>query len=115
MRGRRDKVIQKWSRKFRDVLVLVFNMFPRLFPTKGVVDLIGKVENALHSKSKSAAVYQKETKLNQKGRSASAIMSRRHCIDHPQNVEIYVCGYSRSIDLSPETPLDLVLFNMQFG
>ena len=63
MRGRRDKGIQKWSRKFRDILVLVFNMFPRPFSAKGVVDLTGKVENALRSKSKSAAVHQKETKL----------------------------------------------------
>ena len=29
VRGRRDKVIQKWSKKFRDILVLVFNMFLR--------------------------------------------------------------------------------------
>lgn len=43
---------KKWSRKFRDILVLVFNMFPRPFPAKDVVELIGKVENALHSKSK---------------------------------------------------------------
>ena len=79
-------MIQKWSRKFRDVLVLVFNMFPRLFPIKGVVDLIGKVENALrsNSKSKSAAVYEKETKLDKKIRLASAIMSRRYYIDYPQ-------------------------------
>ena len=88
MRGEQDKVIQKWSRKFRDVLVLVFNMFPRPFSAKGVVDLTGKVENALHSKSKSAAVHQKETKIDQKGRSASATISRRHCIDHSQKWKV---------------------------
>ena len=53
----RDKGIQKWSRKFRDMLVLVFNIFPRPFSANDVVELIGKVENALRSKSKSAAVH----------------------------------------------------------
>ena len=67
VRGRRDKVIQKWSRKFRDILVLVFNIFPRPFPAKDVVKLTGKAENALPSKCKSAAVHQKETKLDEKG------------------------------------------------
>ena len=38
-------------------LVLVFYMFPRPFPAKDVVNLIGKAENALRSKSKRAAVY----------------------------------------------------------
>ena len=56
-----------WSRRFRDILVLVFNMFPRPFPAKDVVKLTGKAENALRGKSKSAAVHQKETKLNEKG------------------------------------------------
>ena len=84
VRGRRDKGIQKWSRKFRDMLVLVFNMFLRPFSAKDVVELTGKVENVLRSESKSAAVHQKETKLDEKGRSASAIMSCRCCIDHPQ-------------------------------
>ena len=89
-------MIQKWSRKFRDILVLVFNIFPRAFSAKGVVDLTGKVENALRSKSKSAAVHQKETKLNQKGRSASAIMSRGRCIDHPQKWKVLYLSIYRS-------------------
>ncbi len=73
VRGRRDKGIQKWSRKFRDILVLVFDMFLRPFSAEDV-ELTGKTENALYSKSKSAAVHQKETKLNEKSRSASVIM-----------------------------------------
>ncbi len=68
--------------------MLVFNMFSRPFSAKDVVELTGKVENALRSESKSAAVHQKETKLNEKGRSASAIMSRRRCIDHPQKWKV---------------------------
>ena len=88
VRGRRDKGIQKWSRRFRDILVLVFNMFLRPFSAKDVIKLIGKAENALRSKSKSAAVHQKETKLDEKGRSAGAIMSRRRCINHPQKRKV---------------------------
>ena len=57
MRERRDKGSQQWNRKFRDILVLVFNMFLRPFSAKDVVELTGKVENALRSKSKSAAVH----------------------------------------------------------
>lgn len=60
-----------------DILVLVFTMFLRPFSAKDVVELTGKAEHALRSKSKSVAVHQKETKLNQNGRSAGAIMSRR--------------------------------------
>ena len=52
------------------------------------VELAGKIENALYSKSKSAAVHQKETKLDEKGRSAGAIMSRGRCIDHPQKRKV---------------------------
>ena len=37
--------------------MLVFNMFLRPFSAKDVVELTGKVENALRSKSKSAAVH----------------------------------------------------------
>ena len=71
--------------KFRDILVPVLNIFPHPFSAKDVVvKLIGKVENALPSRGKSAAVHQKETKPNEKGRLASAIMSRRLCINHPQ-------------------------------
>ncbi len=83
------KGIQKWSRKFRDILVPVPNIFPHPFSAKDVVvKLTGKVENALRSKGKSAAVHQKETKLNEKSRSASAIVSRRRCIDHPQKWKV---------------------------
>ena len=88
VRGRRDKGIQKWSRRFRHILVLVFNTFPRPFSAKTVINLTGKVENALRSKSKSTAVHQKETKFNEKSRSASAIISRRRCIDHPQKWKV---------------------------
>ena len=88
VRGRRDKGIQKWSRRFRDILVLVFNMFLRPFSAKDVVKSIGKAGNVLRSKSKSAAVHQKETKLDEKGRSASAIMSRRRFINHPQKRKV---------------------------
>ena len=52
VRGRRGKVIQKWSRKFRDILVLVFNMFPRPFPAEDVVKLTlyryPKLESTTH-------------------------------------------------------------------
>ena len=68
--------------------MLVFNMFLRPFSAKDVVELTGKLENALRRKSKSTAVHQKETKLNKKDRSASAIMSRRRCIDHPQKRKV---------------------------
>lgn len=69
--------------------MLVLKMFPRQFSAKDVVVVLtGKVENALRSKSKSAAVHQKEIKLDEKGRSASAIMSSRRGIDHPQKWEI---------------------------
>ena len=88
VRGRRDKGIQKWSRRFRDILMLVFNMFLRPFSAKDVVKLTGKTENALRSKSKNAAVHQKETKLDEKDRSAGAIMSRKLCIDHPQKRKV---------------------------
>ena len=54
----------------------------------GVVELTGKIENALRSKSKSAAVHQKETELNEEGRSAGTIMSRRRCIDYPQKWKV---------------------------
>ena len=45
------KGIQKWSRKFRDILVPVPNILPHPFFAKDVVvKLTGKVENALRSK-----------------------------------------------------------------
>ena len=56
VRERRDKGIQKWSRRFRDILVLVFNIFLRPFSAKDLVKLTGKAENALRSKGKSAAI-----------------------------------------------------------
>ena len=88
-KGEEDEMkrIQKWSRKCRVILMVVTKIFPHPFSAKDV-ELTGKVENALRSKSKSAAVYQKETKFNEKGRSASAIMSRRRCINHPQKWKI---------------------------
>ena len=76
--------------------MLVFNIFPRLFPIKDVVELTEKAGNALRSKSKNVAVRQKETKLNEKGRSASAIMSRRRCIDHPQKWKVLYLSIDRS-------------------
>ena len=76
--------------------MLVFNMFPRPISAKDVVELTGKVENALRSESKSAAVHQKETELNEKGRSASTIMSRRRCIDHPQKWKVLYLSIDRS-------------------
>ena len=81
-------MIQKWSRRFRDILVLVFDMFLRPFSARDVIKLIGKAENTLRSKSKSAAVHQKETKLDKKGRSAGAIISRRRYINHPQKRKV---------------------------
>ncbi len=98
-KGEEDEIkeIQKWSRKFRDILMLVHNILPHPFSAKDVVvKLTGKVENALRSKGKSAAVHQKETKLNEKGRSASAIMSRRRCIDHPQKWNAKISDKHRS-------------------
>ena len=53
--------------------MLVFDIFLRPFSAEDV-ELTGKIENALYSKGKSAAVYQKETKLNKKSRSASVII-----------------------------------------
>ena len=57
-----DKIkgVQKWSRKVRNMLMLVFQMFPRPFSAKGGCESTGRVENALRSKSKSAVVHQKE-------------------------------------------------------
>ena len=96
MREKREKGTQKWSRKFRDILVLIFNMFPRPFSVKDVIKLTGKAENTLRSKSKSAAVHQKETKFDEKGRSTGAIMSRRRCIDHPQKRMVLYLSIDRS-------------------
>ena len=65
--------------------IFVSNIFSHSFSTKNVVvKLIEKIENVLYSKDKSVAVYQKKIKLNKKDRSASAIMSRRRYINHPQ-------------------------------
>ena len=70
-------------------------MFPRLFPIKDVVELTEKAKNALRSKSKNAAVRQKETKLNEKDRSTSAIMSRRRYIDYPQKWKVLYLSIDR--------------------
>ena len=52
----------------RDTGARLYNV-PHLFPAMDVVvELTGKLENALHSESESTAVHQKETKLNKKGR-----------------------------------------------
>ena len=53
-----------------------------------VIEFTRKIENALHSKSESAAVHQKETELNEKRRSAGMIMSCRRCIDYPQKWKV---------------------------
>ncbi len=57
-KGEEDEMkrIQKWSRKCRVILIVVTKIFPYPFSAKDV-ELTGKVENALRSKSKSAAVY----------------------------------------------------------
>lgn len=60
-------------------------IFPRQFSDKDdVIELIGKVENALRRKSKSIVVYRKETEFNNKGGSAGAILLREHYINYPQ-------------------------------
>ena len=70
---------------------------PHSFSTKDViVKLTGKLENTLRSESKSTAVYQKEIKLNEKGRLASAIMSRRRYIYHPQKWKVLYLSIDRS-------------------
>ena len=56
MRGRREKVIQKWSRKFRDRPNTRLYILPRLFPIKDVIELREKAGNALRSKSKNVVV-----------------------------------------------------------
>ena len=85
VRGRRDKRDPEVEQEFQRYIGARLYNVPHPFPAKDVVvELTGKLENALRSESKSTAVHQKETKLNEKGRSASAIMSRRRCINHPQ-------------------------------
>ena len=73
MRGRRNKGIQRWGTKFRDILVLVFTMFLRSFSARDVVKSTEKVENALRSKSKSV----------------------RRCIDHPQKRKVLYLSINR--------------------
>ena len=73
------------KQKFQRYINTYLYNIPYSFSIKNVIiKLIEKLEYALRSKSKNTAVHQKETKLNEKGRSASAIMSRRRCINHPQ-------------------------------
>ena len=65
--------------------MLIPNTFPHPFSTKNViVKLTRKIKNALNSKGKNATIHQKKTELNKKSGSTRAIMSREHCIDHPQ-------------------------------
>ena len=54
--------------------------------TDGIADFTGK--NALRKESQDATVYQKETELDEKGRSAGAVMSCRRCIDHSQEWKV---------------------------
>ena len=85
VRGRRDKGDPDVEQEFQRYIDTRLYNIPHSFSAKNVVvELTVKLENALFSESKSTAVRQKETKLNEKGRSASAIMSRRRCINHPQ-------------------------------
>ena len=87
MREKGDKGIQKWNRKFRDIL-LVFNIFFRPFSAKNVVELIEKIKNTLRSKSKSPAIHQKKIKFNKKNRSINAIISRERRINYSQKRKI---------------------------
>lgn len=81
----RDKGYPEVEQEFQRYVSAHLYNAPYPFSVKDVVvELIGKLENALRSESKSTAVRQKEINLNEKGRSASAIMSRRRCINHPQ-------------------------------
>ena len=82
VRGRRDKGDPDVEQEFQRYIDARLYNVPRSFSAKDVV--VELTENALLSESKSTAVRQKETKLNEKGRSASAIMSRRRCINYPQ-------------------------------
>ena len=85
MRGRRDEGDPEVEQEFQRYIGARLYNVPYPFSTKDVVvELTGKLKNALRSESKSTAVRQKKTKLNKKGRSAGAIMSRRYYINHPQ-------------------------------
>ena len=70
VRGRRDKGDPEVEQKVQRYTGARLYNIPYPFSTKDVIELIGKLENALRSESKRIAVYQKETKLNEKGRSA---------------------------------------------
>ena len=69
VRERRDKGDPEMEQEVqRDTGARLYNV-PYLFPAMDVVvELTGKLENALRSESESTAVHQKETKLNKKGR-----------------------------------------------
>jgi len=54
----------------------------------GVVELTGKIENALRKESQDATVHEKEIELDEKGRSAGTFMPRRCCTDHQQEWKI---------------------------
>ena len=65
VRGRRDKGDPEVEQEFqRDTGARLYNV-PHPFPAMDVViELTGKLENALRSESESTAVHQKENKLN---------------------------------------------------
>ena len=44
--------------------------------------------HAVRSKSKDATIHQKETKFDQKGRSAGTVVSSRRCTYHPQERKV---------------------------
>ena len=59
-KNRTRETIQKWNRKFKNILILVFNIFLRPFSVKNVVKLTEKTENILRNKNKSATIHQKK-------------------------------------------------------
>ena len=84
MRERRDKGDSEVEQEFQRYIGARLYNVSHPFSTKNVVvELTVELENTLLSESKSTAVRQKETKLNNKGESASAILSHRRCINHP--------------------------------
>ena len=85
MRERRDKGNLKVEQEFQRYINTRLYIAPYPFSTKNVIsELIEKLENVLRSESKSTAVYRKEIELNNKGRSASAILLYRRYINYPQ-------------------------------
>ena len=67
VRGRRDKGDPEVKQEVRRYVgARLYNVSHPFSAKDVVIELTGKLENALRSKSKSAAVHQKETKLNEK-------------------------------------------------